>query len=60
MLAGMAESIQLAPSADGCRVIYRQALEPRRGCGWVVGLMAKRMSSQLTLALDALKARAAA
>jgi uncharacterized protein YndB with AHSA1/START domain len=60
VLAGMAESVRLEPTDDGCRVIYRQGLEPRRGCGWLMGPLSKRMSTQLAAGLAALKTRAEA
>lgn len=56
-LSTIAESVRIEPTETGCRVVYRQGMQGRRGCGRVIGLLGSRMSSQLQEALANLKAR---
>lgn len=53
-LAGMAEEVRIDPIAGGSKVTYRQGLEARTGFGWLLGLVAKRMSKDLAEALEEL------
>jgi hypothetical protein len=53
-LAGMAEEVRIDPIEGGSKVTYRQGLEARTGFGWLLGLVAKRMSKDLAEALEAL------
>lgn len=57
ILKTMAESVRLEALADDrCRVTYRQGLEGRAGCGWLVGRVGNQMQGQTGAALAALKA----
>ena len=54
-LRAMIESVQIEPNGDGgSTVTYRQGLEGRRGCGWLVAQMGKQLQSQTAAALDEL------
>ena len=51
----MAESVRIEPTDDGCRVVYRQGLQAKRGFGKALGVMWKRSEKQLEAALQNLK-----
>jgi Polyketide cyclase / dehydrase and lipid transport len=56
ILGALAESVRLEPVGDaGCRVIYRQGVEGRRGCGWLMTQVWKRAAKTLPGALVNLK-----
>jgi len=55
ILESMAESIRIEPTADGCRVVYRQGLQAKRGFGKALGVMWKQSEKQLETALQNLK-----
>lgn len=54
----MAESVRIEPTDTGCRVIYRQGLQAKRGMGFLLDLAWKPAAKQLTAALASLKALA--
>lgn len=56
MLGCLAESVRLEPTDRGCRVVYRQGLQGRRGLGWAMKLLWGRAPKQLDDALGRLKA----
>jgi hypothetical protein len=58
ILDAMAESIRIEPIDDGCRVVYRQGLQAKRGFGKVLGLIWQGAAKQLRTALDNLRQRA--
>jgi hypothetical protein len=61
ILASMAESVALtAEGPSACTITYTQGIEPARGFGWLWRLIAKRMTSELTKALDRLATLATA
>ncbi len=51
----MAESVQIEPTDAGCRVVYRQGLQAKRGMGFLLDLAWRPAAKQLTLALGNLK-----
>ena len=56
ILQAMAESVRLEETDNGgCRVIYVQGLEARRGFGRVLGAVSRRLDRDLKAGLDALK-----
>lgn len=57
ILAALAESVRLEPVDDGCRVTYRQGVEGRRGCGWIMGKAWAKSAKELPIALQNLKRR---
>ncbi len=58
ILSTMAESVSIEPTDGGSRVVYRQGLQARRGCGWLLDLAWRRAPGQLQRALTNLKSRA--
>jgi carbon monoxide dehydrogenase subunit G len=54
----MAESVRIEPTADGCRVNYRQGLQAKRGMGFLLEMAWKPAEKQLTTALENLKSLA--
>ena len=42
ILAAMAESVRIEPAEGGCRVVYRQGLQGRRGTGRLLDAIWKR------------------
>jgi len=56
-LSTMAESVRVEPAGDGCRVVYRQGLQARRGFGRLLNLAWRRAPGQLQRALANLKTR---
>jgi uncharacterized protein YndB with AHSA1/START domain len=56
----MAESVRLEPTGAGCRVVYRQGLQAKRGMGFLLDLAWKPAAKQLAAALVNLKALAEA
>ena len=58
ILAALAETVDIEPAGDGCRVTYRQGIEVKRGFGWAVGQMAKVIGTRLAAALEQLRLRA--
>jgi hypothetical protein len=56
-LVTLAESIRLETTGSGCRVVYRQGLQGRRGFGVVVAQLGKQMAAGLDEGLAGLKAR---
>jgi uncharacterized protein YndB with AHSA1/START domain len=56
-LTTLAESIRLEPTDTGCRVVYRQGLQGRRGFGFVIEQVGKQMAAGLEEGLAGLKAR---
>ncbi len=54
-LSTMAESVTIEPAKGGCRVVYRQGLQARRGFGRLLSLLWKRAPGQLQRALANLK-----
>ena len=54
-LSTVAESVEIEPTDDGCRVTYRQGLQARRGFGRVLSVATRRMPGQLRAALGNLK-----
>ncbi len=54
----MAESVRVEPTAGGCRVIYRQGLQAKRGMGLLLDLAWKPAAKQLSAALANLKSLA--
>jgi hypothetical protein len=58
MLGAAAESVRLEPiGEDGCRVIYRQGIEGRKGLGWLMKLAWAPAAKGLPPALASLKER---
>lgn len=57
-LTTLAESVRLEPTDSGCRVVYRQGLQGRRGVGFVVRQLGTRMATGLEEGLAGLKSRA--
>jgi carbon monoxide dehydrogenase subunit G len=57
-LVALAESVDLEPADDRCRVTYRQGIEVRRGLRWGVGQMTNSIGKRLARALDQLRLRA--
>jgi Polyketide cyclase / dehydrase and lipid transport len=58
ILAALAESVRLeAVGDDRCLVTYRQGVEGRRGCGWLMTQVWKRAAKGLPGALVNLKQR---
>jgi len=57
ILSAMAESVQLEPTASGCRLDLTQGLQARRGLGHVLGPMWRRNLPGIRQALDTLKAQ---
>ena len=57
-LSTMAESVRVEPVDGGCRVVYRQGLQARRGFGWLLALLWRPAPGQLRRALANLKALA--
>jgi len=55
ILESMAESVRIEPTDEGCRVVYRQGLQAKRGFGKALALMWKRSEKQLENALQNLK-----
>lgn len=55
-LRSMAEEITIVDDEVGCVVTYAQGLEPTRGFGWLVKLVARRMNTQQRRALEGLAA----
>ena len=51
----MAESVRLEPTEVGCRVVYRQGIQGRRGFGPLMPAVGKRMGASLRTALANLK-----
>ncbi|MCB0965764.1 MAG: SRPBCC family protein [Ilumatobacter sp.] len=56
IMAAMAESVVLEPDGDGCTITYAQGIEPAKGFGWLMKLVAKRLDGQQRKALDRLAA----
>jgi hypothetical protein len=57
ILASLAESVRLDPNGAGTRVTYRQGLQGRVGCGWLMRLIWKQPARQLADALEQLRHR---
>ena len=57
ILAAAAESVRLEAVGTGCKVTYRQGVEGRRFCGWLMEKAWAPASKGLPAALAALKAR---
>lgn len=55
ILETLAESVRIEPTDGGCRIVYRQGLQARRGFGKVLELAWKRAARDLPVALDNLK-----
>lgn len=61
ILSTMAESVRIEPAGEGCRVVYRQGLQARRGFGRPLDFVWRRQApGQLRRALANLKTRAEA
>lgn len=56
-LAALAESVRLAPTESGTRLVYCQGLQGKRGFGRLIGLVGAQMDKQLAPALANLKRR---
>ncbi len=59
-LTTLAESVRIEPTDGGCRVVYRQGLQGRRGVGFVVEQLGTQMATGLEEGLTGLKSRAEA
>jgi Polyketide cyclase / dehydrase and lipid transport len=59
-LDALAESVRIQSTDAGCRVIYRQGLQAKRGFGWLLAAIWKTAATQLADALVDLKSRAEA
>lgn len=59
ILNALAESVRLESVGGGtsCRVTYRQGVQGRTGCGWLMKLVWSRAEAGLAPALEALKKR---
>ena len=59
VLAALAESVRLEPVDGGaaCKVTYRQGLQGRTGCGWLMKAIWSRAAAGLPIALNGLKER---
>jgi len=55
VLESMAESVRIESTDEGCRVVYRQGLQAKRGFGKALALMWKQSEKQLETALQNLK-----
>lgn len=55
ILETLAESVRIEPTDAGCRIVYRQGLQARRGFGKVLDLAWKQAAKDLPVALDNLK-----
>lgn len=55
ILHTMAESVRIERTDDGCRVVYRQGLQAKRGAGPLLSLAWKPAAKQLERALANLK-----
>jgi carbon monoxide dehydrogenase subunit G len=55
IFASMAESVRVEPTDAGCRVMYQQGLQPRRGARWLLALVGKRAPQELQRALGELR-----
>jgi hypothetical protein len=55
VLGCLAESVRIEPVGTGCRVVYRQGVQGRRGLGWAMKLVWSRAPGQLDDALARLK-----
>lgn len=56
ILESLAESIRVEPTDAGCRVVYRQGLQAKRGFGKALDLVWKQAAKDLPTALANLKA----
>lgn len=57
ILLSLAESVRLEPTDAGTRLTYRQGIEGRPGCGWLMRLAWKQPARQLAVALRELRRR---
>jgi hypothetical protein len=55
ILESMAESVRIEPNDNGCRVVYRQGLQAKRGFGKALGVTWKSNTKKLDEALGNLK-----
>lgn len=56
ILETLAESVRIEPTDEGCRIVYRQGLQAKRGFGKVLDLLWKQAAKDLPVALANLKA----
>ena len=57
ILRSLAESVRLEPNGTGTRLTYRQGVEGRTGCGWLMKLVWRQPARQLAVALGELRRR---
>jgi hypothetical protein len=57
IMSALAESVRLESVDDGCRVTYRQGVEGRRGCGWLMSKVWAKAAKDVPIALQNLKLR---
>ena len=55
ILETLAESVRIEPTEAGCRIVYRQGLQAKRGFGKVLDLAWKQAAKDLPVALSNLK-----
>jgi len=55
ILETLAESVRIEPTEEGCRIVYRQGLQAKRGFGKILDLLWKQAAKDLPVALATLK-----